>query len=117
MMSSRLNQTIFHLPDGLEQRARDDATRKAIAAEPNGMPVPGRNPKQWAGHTKSRIQYDYDASSEVEKWWIRGGKEDIEAIAGGYGSDDSCCNTWPSGDNTTTSPRSPSVSPHHAWWQ
>jgi len=95
-MSSRLNQTIFHLPDGPEQRARDDAMREAMAAELNGTSVPGGNPNQWADHTKSRIQFDYDAYGEVEKWWTCGGKERIEALASGYGGDDSCCITWPS---------------------
>jgi len=31
--SSRLNQKIFHLPDGPAQRARDEAMRAAMAAE------------------------------------------------------------------------------------
>jgi len=99
-MSSRLNQTIFHLPDGPQQRARDAAMRDAMAAElegtmPSQIPDSDGNPNQWADHAKSRIQFDYDAYAEVEKWWMCGGKEHIEALAGGYGSHDSCI-TWPS---------------------
>ena len=55
-LSSRLNQTIFHLPDCPEQRARDDAMREAMATELEGTPIPDSdgNPNQWADHTKSR---------------------------------------------------------------
>lgn len=81
-MSSRLNQTIFHLPDGPEQRARDDAMREAMAAELEGTPMPDGNPNQWADRSKNRIQFDYDAYAEVEKWWVGGGRERIEALAG-----------------------------------
>src|ERR1700733_7651482 len=37
--ASRLNQKIFHLPDGPEQRARDKAMRAAMAAELEGKPI------------------------------------------------------------------------------
>jgi salicylate hydroxylase len=99
-MSSRLNQTIFHLPDGPEQRARDDAMRAAMAAELEGTPIPDGNPNQWADHGKNRAQFDYDAYVEVEKWWTcGGGKEHVEGLAGGwygYGSGYERCITWPS---------------------
>ena len=52
---SRLNQKIFHPPDGPDQWARDDAMRTAMAAELEGKPIPDRNPNQWADRTKSRI--------------------------------------------------------------
>jgi hypothetical protein len=68
--SSRLNQKIFHLPDGPAQRARDDAMRAAMAAELEGKPIPDGNPNQWADRTKSRVQFDYDAYAEVERWWM-----------------------------------------------
>ncbi|KAF8490551.1 FAD/NAD-P-binding domain-containing protein [Russula emetica] len=80
--SSRLNQKIFHLLDGPEQRARDDAMRAAMAAELEGKPIPDGNPNQWADVTKSRIQFDYDAYAEVERWWASGGREQIEALGG-----------------------------------
>lgn len=105
-MSSRLNQTIFHLPDGPEQRARDDAMRAAMKAELEGTPIPlDGNPNQWADQGKNRAQFDYDAYAEVEKWWTcGGGREHIEGLASGYGygcgggggGGDERCITWPS---------------------
>ena len=80
--SSRLNQKIFHLPDGRAQRARDDAMRTAMAAELEGKPIPDGNPNQWADRTKSQVQFDYDAYAEVERWWTSGGgRARIEALA------------------------------------
>ena len=80
--SSRLNQKIFHLPDGPAQRARDDAMRTAMAAELEGKPIPDGNPNQWADRTKSQVQFDYDAYAEVDRWWLRGGgREHIQALA------------------------------------
>lgn len=81
--TSRLNQNIFHLPDGPAQRARDDAMHAAMAAELEGMSIPDGNPNQCADKTKTRIQFDYDAHAEVERWWMGGGRERIEALAGG----------------------------------
>ncbi|KAN0111237.1 FAD/NAD(P)-binding domain containing protein [Russula decolorans] len=78
--SSRLNQKIFHLLDGPEQRARDDAMRAAMAAELEGRPIADGNPNQLADRTKNHIQYDYDAYAEVEQWWASGGRERIEAL-------------------------------------
>src|SRR5712691_8374245 len=49
--SSRLNQKIFHLPDG---PARDEVMRTVMASELEGKPL--RNPGQWADRTKGRIQ-------------------------------------------------------------
>jgi salicylate hydroxylase len=80
--SSRLNQKIFHLLDGPEQRARDDAMRAAMAAELEGRPIPDGNPNQWADRSKNHIQFDYDAYAEVERWWTGGGREQIEALGG-----------------------------------
>ena len=88
--SSRLNQKIFHLVDGPDQRARDDAMRAAMAAELEGRPIPDGNPNQWADRTKNHIQFDYDAYAEVDRWWASGGREQIEALGrrsdGGHGS-------------------------------
>jgi len=78
--SSRLNQKIFHLPDGPEQRARDEAMREAMAAELEGRPIPDGNPNQWADRTKSCVQFDYDAYAEVNRWWASGGRQRIEAL-------------------------------------
>jgi salicylate hydroxylase len=85
-----LNQKIFHLLDGPDQRARDDAMRAAMAAELEGRPIPDGNPNQWADRTKNHIQFDYDAYAEVERWWASGGREQVEALGGhsdgGHGS-------------------------------
>jgi hypothetical protein len=80
--SSRLNQRIFHLPDGPEQDARDGAMRAAMAAEREGKPIPDGNPNQWADRTKNRILFDYDAYAQVKQWWTTGGgRRRIEALA------------------------------------
>ncbi|KAH9979482.1 hypothetical protein BGW80DRAFT_1164422 [Lactifluus volemus] len=80
--SSRLNQKIFHLHDGPEQRERDEAMRAAMHAELDGQPIPDGNPNQWADRTKSKVQFDYDAYAEVDRWWMTGGgREHIEALA------------------------------------
>ena len=67
--SSRLNQKIFHLPDGSAQRARDEAMCTAMVAElsERGKLIPTvGNPNQWADRTKSRIEFGYDTYTEVE---------------------------------------------------
>ncbi|KAI0296726.1 FAD/NAD-P-binding domain-containing protein [Multifurca ochricompacta] len=79
--SSRLNQKIFHLPDGPAQRARDGAMRAAMAAELDGKPIPDGNPNQWADRTKSQAQFGYDAYAEVDRWWANGGRKRIESLA------------------------------------
>ena len=56
--------------------------RAAMVAELEGESVPDGNPNQCADKTKTRIQFDYDAYAEVERWWIGGGRERIEALAG-----------------------------------
>jgi salicylate hydroxylase len=79
--ASRLNQKIFHLPDGPEQRARDAAMRAAMAAELDGKPIQAQgNPNQWADREKNRTQFNYDAYAEVERWWVNGGRLQIEAL-------------------------------------
>ncbi|KAI0312297.1 FAD/NAD-P-binding domain-containing protein [Amylostereum chailletii] len=87
--SSRLNQHIFHLPDGPEQRTRDAGMRAAMTAEvfwPAPAPTPAEaaaaaatfdglgNPNQWADRSKNRAQFGYDAEEEVNKWWGANGK-------------------------------------------
>ena len=78
--SSRLNQRIFHLPDGPEQRERDANMRKAMALELSGDTEALRrestgNRNQWADKTKSDNLFGYDADAEVDKWWTAHGKE------------------------------------------
>ena len=72
--SSRLNQHIFHLPDGPEQRERDENMRKAMALQPSGDPgvlqrESDGNQNQWADKKKSDELFGYDADAEVDKWW------------------------------------------------
>jgi salicylate hydroxylase len=52
--------------------------RAAMAAELEGGSVLDGNPNQCADRTKTRIQFDYDAYAEVERWWMSGGRERIE---------------------------------------
>lgn len=78
--SSRLNQRIFHLPDGPEQRERDDNMRKAMALELSGKKAELQresvgNQNQWADKTKSDILFGYDADAEVDRWWASHARE------------------------------------------
>jgi hypothetical protein len=53
-----------------------------MAAELEGKPTPDGNPNQWADRTKSRVQFDYDAYAEVERWWTTGGgRRRVEGLA------------------------------------
>ncbi|KAN0129049.1 hypothetical protein V8E53_013199 [Lactarius tabidus] len=70
--SSRLNQKIFHLLDGLEQPARDAAMRAAMAAELKGKLILAQG---------NSNPFGYDAYTEVERWWANGGRRKIEALA------------------------------------
>ena len=76
------------LLDGPEQCGCDDATRGAMASELDSKTLDW-NPNQWADRAKSRFQFDDEAYGEIERWWAGGGKERIEALAGGSGRD--CC--------------------------
>lgn len=78
--SSRLNQHIFHLPDGPEQRERDESMRAAMALELAGKTAELRrlsvgNKNQWADKTKSDILFGYDADAEVDRWWASHGRQ------------------------------------------
>jgi len=78
--SSRLNQHIFHLPDGPEQRERDADMRKAMALELSADTEALRresigNRNQWADRAKSDVLFGYDADAEVDKWWTAHRKE------------------------------------------
>jgi hypothetical protein len=78
--SSRLNQHIFHLPDGPEQRERDENMRRAMALELSGKSKASHwesdgNQNQWADRKKNDALFGYDADAEVDKWWAAHGKE------------------------------------------
>ena len=82
---SRLNQKIFHLPDGPEQEQRDADMRKATElelrrmrgdAEPKGDALVG-SANQWADEKKSRIQFGYDADEAADEWWREVGQRKL----------------------------------------
>ncbi|KAJ6591235.1 hypothetical protein DFH09DRAFT_1139071 [Mycena vulgaris] len=79
-LASRLNQKIFHLPDGPEQEARDLSMQKGMLdslREERGEKSPDRslgNANVWADRTKNRIQFCYDAEEEAERWWNTSGQ-------------------------------------------
>ncbi|KAH9850511.1 FAD/NAD-P-binding domain-containing protein [Lenzites betulinus] len=80
---SRLNQKIFHLPDGPEQEARDAGMRQAMEAELRKMQGEAAykqsgagseeafagSPNQWADPKKNTAQFAYDADAVAERWW------------------------------------------------
>lgn len=79
--SSRLNQHIFHLPDGPEQEERDRSMRAAMEAEiakvRSGKEVDFKsegNSNQWADRSKNIEQFGYDADAEAERWWREKGE-------------------------------------------
>ncbi|OJT05234.1 3-hydroxybenzoate 6-hydroxylase 1 [Trametes pubescens] len=83
---SRLNQKIFHLPDGPEQEKRDAGMRQAMEAElrkmqggANGAPEDALegSPNQWADPKKNAAQFAYDADAVVERWWRTMGERSV----------------------------------------
>lgn len=75
--SSRLNQHVFHLPDGPDQEARDNDMSAAMAielarndddVEEVGAENEG-NANQWADHKKNIEQFSYDADAVADQWW------------------------------------------------
>ena len=59
--NSRASQRVYHLPDGEEQRARDEKIKRSAKANDDEI-------------------FGYDAYAEVDKWWASHGK-DFEASA------------------------------------
>jgi len=72
--SSRLSGRIFHLPDGPEQRKRDQNMKKAMTLQLSG------NSEELRRESENDILYRYDADFEVDKWWTTHGEE-LEALA------------------------------------
>ncbi|KAJ7173105.1 hypothetical protein C8R43DRAFT_1209402 [Mycena crocata] len=80
-IDSRANQKIFHLPDGPDQEARDlsmqegmEDTLREERGEPSVFDGSAGNANVWADRTKNRIQFNYDAEAEAERWWITSGQ-------------------------------------------
>ena len=85
--SSRLNQHIFHLPDGPEQEARDADMRAAMEAEfrmlrgePVDVTLEGSK-NQWADRKKNMMQFGYDADAVADRWWAEVGEKEIGGLA------------------------------------
>ncbi|KAI0739994.1 FAD/NAD(P)-binding domain-containing protein [Daedaleopsis nitida] len=84
---SRLNQKIFHLPDGPEQEKRDADMRKGTEVElkrwREGRQAPedklAGSANQWADEDKNMAQFAYDADEAAEKWWREGGERRVGA--------------------------------------
>ncbi|KZO91484.1 FAD/NAD(P)-binding domain-containing protein [Calocera viscosa TUFC12733] len=77
---ARLNQKIFHLPDGAAQRERDEDMRQAMEAEFSGQAGEAEgNQNQWADKKKSRLQFGYDAEGVAEGWWREEGQGELES--------------------------------------
>ena len=98
--SSRLNQAVFHLPDGAEQEARDAAMRDAMHFQlarvhvqlrgglsdqaddiVEGPALHAGNPNQWADRAKSVEQFSYDADAAAERWWEDDGAALVRKLA------------------------------------
>ena len=69
----RLNQT---LPDGPEQKARDEGLRKGTAAARSADPGALQRDRYQQQEKKKRdVLFGYDADAEVDKWWAAHGRE------------------------------------------
>ena len=81
--SSRLNQYIFHLPDGPAQRERDELMKAAMEAELSGntTELASGSPNQWADKEKNMALFGYDADLEADKWWREYGEREIGGLA------------------------------------
>ena len=86
--SSRLNQHIFHLPDGPEQEARDASMKAAMEKELamlRGEELEGNlgfdgNLNQWADRKKNLLQFGYDADAAAEQWWAEEGEREVGSL-------------------------------------
>ena len=82
---SRAYQRFYHLPDGPEQRQRDENLKKAMAYEVAGNTAelrnqPFANQKDGQDKANTDMIFGYDADVEVDQWWASHGKE-LEALA------------------------------------
>lgn len=64
--ASTVNGTIWHFPDGPEQRARDES----MAAEVAGLPFLS-SANQWSDPITQWWAFGYDAEEEMQKAWNR----------------------------------------------
>ncbi|KAI0029882.1 FAD/NAD(P)-binding domain-containing protein [Vararia minispora EC-137] len=83
-LSSRLNQRIFHHPDGPEQLARDASMREAMIAFQSGNSealTHTGNANQWADRQKNIESFSYDAEAIAVQWWEKNGDNVLKASA------------------------------------
>ena len=72
--SSRFRRNTFHLPDGPEQRMRDEDMKKTVVLQFPGnsealQREPTGNQNRSADKARDVIVFGYDADFEVDKWW------------------------------------------------
>jgi len=82
--ASRRFRHIFHLPDGPEQRERDDNLRRTMELEAsrNSKVSPDSSQNRRADADANDLFFRYDADAEADKWWADHGRElEIEAVA------------------------------------
>jgi salicylate hydroxylase len=82
--ASRAYQRFYHLPDGPEQRGRDENLKKAMPYEVAGNTAElRRQPFANQSDGPNKAAYDkilgYDADAEVDEWWASHGNE-LEAL-------------------------------------
>lgn len=72
------NRKIFHLPDGVEQEARDKSMKAAMVEILKDEKANGggytENANMWADKKKNFDQFSYDADEAVDRWWRVKGK-------------------------------------------
>ena len=87
---SRLNQKIFHLPDGPAQEARDADMRRAaelelrrirLGKQATGEDALEGSANQWADKKKNEAQFLYDADAAAEAWWRDVGEPTLGSAA------------------------------------
>jgi salicylate hydroxylase len=90
--SSRLNQKIFHLEDGDEQRKRDESMREAarqdrerelFLSETEGERRGAGSANQWADEHENDAQFGYDVYEVAEKWWVEVEQSEIGKLGKG----------------------------------
>jgi len=69
---SRRFQHIFHLPDGPEQRERDENLRRTIDSEVSGNSKlsPDSSQNRGTDADANDVFFRYDADAEADKWWV-----------------------------------------------
>jgi salicylate hydroxylase len=81
---SRRFRHIFHVPDGPEQRERDDNLRRTMELEVSGNSKlsPDSNQNRRVETDANDLFFRYDADAEADTWWTDHGRElEIETVA------------------------------------